>query len=622
MPSKGPGFNLKKAIDIIESRWRDDKDLRQEWDDYGQMYRSEFWKKELGEDLSRVAVNYLFANIHQILPLMTDNRPVWSVVSRQSEFQPLMNVWNAALHYLWTVLDMDEKLPIAYLDALLSETGFFQVDWDSDEDDVSVDAVDPRHMVFPIGYDNLDDCPWVCKRRAHPISWVRRTYPEYSGKVQSDRSPEDSEESRDHEKGGDGDSFGASNEWVTVFELWMVDDTVEEELESNGSTDGKENGKVKTKLKYPNGRFLVFTKSGVDNEPVLLDDYASPYGHGKSPFVTIYDYRRPHQIWGIGEARPVEGLIDDLNETMQSLSSKVRNNSRVNYVVDTNRVDAGEFRQKFARGNQVFESKGVGSAPTHSGQDRPDPGVYLVPVSPPLQSEYQYLEQLVTFIEEISGVTEVSKGVADKKAEQTAQEVSTLIETTYTRTRQRVRNLESSIKKLLHRILSIMMENYTEDHSFYVEQDGKATHGKISNQRARALEIMRADGAEQSQSGEAEDPYDLSEKDKAMEKLIESLPGDTDQVIARFDISVQTNSTLPLDKQSLANLVLRLAQMGIADARAVLMTLQFPNAEMIADRIEEWKRMEMEGSQGEGNVGHDAQTADPGAGAAPSPVGA
>ena len=616
MPKKGPGFNLKKAIDIIERRWRDDKDLRQEWDDYTQTYRSEFWKKDIDEDLSRISVNYLFANIHQILPLMTDNRPVWSVVSRQSEFQPLMNVWNAALHYLWTVLDMDDKLPIAYLDALLAETGFFQVDWDSDEDDVSVEVVDPRHMVFPIGYDNLDDCPWVCKRRTHPISWVRRTYPEYSDKVQSDRSPEDSE--NEERNSTSDDSFGASNEWVTVFELWMVDDTVEEELEGDGSADGTEKGKVKTNLKYPNGRFLVFTKSGVDNDPVLLDDYASPYGHGKSPFIPIYDYRRPHQIWGIGEARTVMGLIDDLNETMQSLSSKVRNNSRVNYVVDTNRVDASEFRNKFTRGNQVFESKGVGASPTSSGQDRPDPGVYLVPVSPPLQSEYKYLEQLVTFIEEISGVTEVSKGVADKKAEQTAQEVSTLIETTYTRTRQRVRNLESSIKKLLHRILSIMMENYTEDHSFYVEQDGKATHGKISNQRERAQEITHAAGAEQSQqSGKPEDPYDLAEKDEAMEKLIDSLPGDTDQVIARFDISIQTNSTLPLDKQSLANLVLRLAQMGIADARAVLMTLQFPNAEMIADRIEEFKRAEMEGSQqGEGNVGQNAEPVGPGAPAA------
>ena len=54
-----------------------------------------------------------------------------------------------------------------------------------------------------------------------------------------------------------------------------------------------------------------------------------------------------------------------------------------------------------------------------------------------------------------------------------------------------------------------------------------------------------------------------------------------------FDISLETNSSLPQDRQTLANLALRLFQMQAIDRKALLEVLQYPNAEDILGRLEE-----------------------------------
>ena len=53
-----------------------------------------------------------------------------------------------------------------------------------------------------------------------------------------------------------------------------------------------------------------------------------------------------------------------------------------------------------------------------------------------------------------------------------------------------------------------------------------------------------------------------------------------------FEIEVQADSSLPLDKQSKANLFLRLYSMKGVDRRALLETLEIPNAEEILKRMD------------------------------------
>ncbi|KKL95331.1 hypothetical protein LCGC14_1855700, partial [marine sediment metagenome] len=74
--------------------------------------------------------------------------------------------------------------------------------------------------------------------------------------------------------------------------------------------------------------------------------------------------------------------------------------------------------------------------------------------------------------------------------------------------------------------------------------------------------------------------------------------GETDEVYAEFDLTIDTNSTLPMDQQSLANLFLRLKQMEVVDAQAVIEILNLPKGKEIIERMEQRMQQEMAAKQG------------------------
>jgi hypothetical protein len=83
-----------------------------------------------------------------------------------------------------------------------------------------------------------------------------------------------------------------------------------------------------------------------------------------------------------------------------------------------------------------------------------------------------------------------------------------------------------------------------------------------------------------------------------MTKRLADQIGDTDSVYWRFEVEIQTNSTLPMDKQTLANLYLRLAQINITeqsivDAKAVLDGVGVPDSKAILARQEKRRKEAM-----------------------------
>jgi hypothetical protein len=136
-----------------------------------------------------------------------------------------------------------------------------------------------------------------------------------------------------------------------------------------------------------------------------------------------------------------------------------------------------------------------------------------------------------------------------------------------------------------------MMQFYTEPRNFYIRKDDDVQYGVISNQKSFLEETMKP----QAHNGLMQD--DLSEEEKEdiedYEQLIDAI-AETDEVYFDFNIEIQTNSTLPLDRQSLANLMLRLAEMKIVDAQAVLETLRVPGTDKILARLAEQRQREEE----------------------------
>ena len=68
--------------------------------------------------------------------------------------------------------------------------------------------------------------------------------------------------------------------------------------------------------------------------------------------------------------------------------------------------------------------------------------------------------------------------------------------------------------------------------------------------------------------------------------------------MADFDIVIETNSTLPMDKQALANLFLRLLSMKAIDPQAVLEQLRVPKYKQITKRMQQMAQMQMQAKSG------------------------
>jgi hypothetical protein len=557
---------LKNAVDKI---FDNTEDLRDEMSRHLKEYEGKWWNEtELGTHDSKVFVNYVFATVMSIAPLLTDNRPTWSLRARKPFLQKMFELYSLCLEYLWDKLDMDKKTFLAVVDAMVMKNGIFKVTFDPDAEvfgEVRVDVIDPRVYFEAPGYDDNWENPFQGTRERRPLSWVRAHFPDKGKDVKADE-----EEPKGAESWSEKSDEEVMSDFVTVYEVWMRDPETEEvyvtDSEGNREKDEKGKDKKEDREKYPFGKIVSFTR---DN---LLEEKASPYRHNLPPYVKLYDYYVPHRAIGMGEGDQIEQLNRSINRGMQLMDAFMALSNNPNWLVDENAgIDAETVKTELPSGGNVF---------SYNSQlnDEPVKRIEMGTLTPDL---YNYMSMLPRILEEVTGVTDITKGMASKTERQTAAEVSTLIESSYTRTRQRVRNLEHAIKRVCYLIVDIMQQYYSNIRDFNIKTDQNIDFYKVSNQQSFTNEMMQPKANQEGQV----DPQQQKDWEE-YKKFIAEL-GDVDEVYADFDIEIQTNSTLPMDKQSLANLFLRLAQMKIVDPQAVIEQLNIPKGQEIVQRMEQ-----------------------------------
>jgi hypothetical protein len=211
-------------------------------------------------------------------------------------------------------------------------------------------------------------------------------------------------------------------------------------------------------------------------------------------------------------------------------------------------------------------------------------------------------------LEELSGITDVSKGEASKKQRQSASEIAILLESSHTRIRQKVRNLEWSLKRICYLFVKLMQQYYTEPRKIYNKTEDGYAYSQISNSPdaakgmiANPQSVAKGQMFEQGEIKANEITPEEQQEYDDYKKYVEAF-GDADPVYFDFDIQIDTNSTLPMDKQTLANMFIRLAQMQLVDRDAVLEVLKVPKWKEIVDRMnqkeEAMKQAKMGGPPG------------------------
>jgi hypothetical protein len=93
-------------------------------------YTGRWWPDSINDKYSKIFANFLFSTIQTTAPLLTDNRPIWSVRARDPRKQGIAEMWNKAGEYLWEKLDMENKVFLAVKDSLLWPVGLLKLGYD------------------------------------------------------------------------------------------------------------------------------------------------------------------------------------------------------------------------------------------------------------------------------------------------------------------------------------------------------------------------------------------------------------------------------------------------------------------------------------------------------------
>lgn len=582
----------KEIKEVVDAIFNDTQAERSKMSRFLKQFQGNIWDEQAIKDYgyseaykSKAHINLVFSTIEAIAPMLTDSRPITHVIPRQPQYEKLAWKYNKGLEYAWDSLDMQLNIYKLVLYGMIMKKGILKIYYDPEKTfggDLCIENVDPRDFFLAPGYDDIWKAPYCGVRSEKPLSWIRARFPDVKDIKTEFGSFKDSDKLKAF-KYGEASNTALSARFATVYEIWMRDketmDEVTEEYEEGGE---KKQRKVK-KLKYPNGKMVYFTREK------YLGTETYDYIHKLPPYVDFNDYVDPSSWLGIGEIDQIEGLNKEINLQLQAIMDHARRVNNPNYEADINSgLDIELLKETFAKGGQIYSvDKAYGST---------RPAVEEIKFAGLNQDVYNVFRIIPELVKELTGVTEVSKGEAAKKARQSASEVAMLVESSHTRTRQKVRNLEWTLKRVGYMLVSLMQQYYTEPRTIHTtDSEGMINYHTIGNSLAQAIEaigpstdILKASKDMSMEDIKREFPPDKVQEIEDVNKILESYDSAemTDPVLFEFDIQIQTNSTLPMDKQSLANLMLRLFQLKAVDAEAILQILQIPNREEILARID------------------------------------
>lgn len=590
-------IEIKKLRTIVNKAFDSDKNKnnRKRMNRYLKYFTGQFWadmeKKSQWE--SGIFINLIFSTIMTIAPILTDNKPVWGLRARKPFFQKYLEVYKDAGDCLWDIEEMDMKLFDICLCSLIMKIGYFKVFFDPDREDgkgeVTISLVDPREFVMCPGYTDPWDAPWCGEKMLKPLDWIRRTFPEKGKEVKPENYQDDDNKLNIDEA----EDYELTDQFAMIYHIWIKDDTAMTYLKTMADPETKEIKKKKVKEKSSSGSWIITFADNMD-EPLEVKPYE--YNHKKAPYVPLYDYKVPFRHMGMGEVDQLETLNLEYNLIAKKIAKHVKMYADPNWIVDAaSGIDPELFKKELAGGGNVYTKL--------QGSD--DPKQAQIAVFNPLG--LQFFQSIPAAVEEVSGVTETSKGMSAKKQRQSAHEISALLETSYTRTRQRVRNLEWTIKRVYQLVIEIMQEYYTETRTFGRTTEEGHEWFNVSNNKEFALKMNEPQPPEQGMGQKDQTEIDQDNKNyeqaqKDYGALVEYLT-DENSVYAKFDIIIETNSTLPLDKQSLANLCLQLAEIQLTpnsaiDLETLLEVLQFPHKDKVLKRLKAVQQQMVQQQQG------------------------
>jgi hypothetical protein len=237
---------------------------------------------------------------------------------------------------------------------------------------------------------------------------------------------------------------------------------------------------------------------------VVLSDKQNPYRDGKFPFVFLKDYDIPHEFWGRGDVEQLLSPQFYINELNNAIIDNAKQTANVPWVIDK---------------NSGIPYGGLSNRP--GLVIRKNPGTEVSRPSPPAMPSYIQgkVDELKFDIETIAGVHDVTQG-RNPSGISAAQAIMALQEAGQARIRLKVRIMEQALSELATMWYSRMQQFWTED---------------------RFVRVTDSNGG-----------YVMEEIKR-------------DDLKNDFDVMITAGSTMPINKNALLDMMIRLSQTGAED---------------------------------------------------------
>lgn len=272
---------------------------------------------------------------------------------------------------------------------------------------------------------------------------------------------------------------------------------------------------------------------------VVLSDKQNPYKDGKFPFVLLKDYDVPFQFWGNGDVEQLLSPQYSLNELNNAIIDNAKLTSNMPWIIDKN---AGIPQ------NSLTNEQGL--------VIRKNPGTEVRRDTPPSMPMYvvQKVDELKGDMEYIAGVHDSTRGKAGGSVV-AAQAIMALQEAGQARIRLKVKIMEECLSELATMWYARMQQFWKDDRIVRMAD----INGKVTTDTLTAKDLS-----------------------------------------ADFDIMITAGSTMPLNRNAMLDLMIRLAQTGaedgmpVVDREAIMEFVPVGNKQQILERFEARREGELQ----------------------------
>lgn len=275
---------------------------------------------------------------------------------------------------------------------------------------------------------------------------------------------------------------------------------------------------------------------------ILLSDKKNPYKDGKFPFVLMKNYDIPFEFWGVGEVEQIMSPQHYVNELTNQIIDNAKNTANMQWIIDKN------------------SGIGQGKLTNRPGLViRKTPGSEVRRDTPPQMPSYvrEQIEILKKDIQDISGVFDSLKG-EQQGSVTAASAILALQEASQARIRLKIKLMEASLSELAQIVYSRMQQFWKLDRWVRVtDVEGNPLFKQIGTQ------VLSND----------------------------------------FDLKVMAGSTMPVNRNAMLDLMIRLAQtngedgLPLVDRKAVLEFLPTGDKKAITDRFEALQAQQQQAQQ-------------------------